>query len=671
MASLFNTKISNTYVGLIKTIDNAVISSSLRELTDGSGNATGIHLNNAGDFKVTNILEFGSLKDTGENITITKFVDEADGIVNNDNDTTIPTSAAVKDFVTSQITLEDLDFSGDSGTGSVDLDSQVFAIVGTANEIETSASSQQLQIGLPTNVTIGGNLSFGDNGKAKFGTGNDLEIYHDASNSYIKDTGTGNLFIQAAANVQIESSTSGENMAVFNENGAVELYYDNSKKFETISSGATVTGDLFADGVIVGSNEFIKLGDGNQFTLFYDNTNANIKTTTGDLVITNEADDKDIIFKSDDGSGGVENYIQIDGSEGRTLFNKNIRVNDGIQVQVGSSADLRLQHSSGNNSSYIQNYTGDLYIENLADDKDIIFKSDDGSGGTTEYFRVDGSVARVEVSKSFRFSDNIQANFGSSGDLGIYHNGTDSYIVNGTGDLEIINNNDNGDISFISDNGSGSTTEYLRLDGSNPTVVFSKSSIHTDNVGAYFGTGLDLQIYHDGSDSYIDDAGTGDLRIRSNFLKIEKYTGETMATFNDDNAVSLFFNNNKKFETTSAGVTITGVAVADGLDMGDDEKIRLGDSQDLQIYHQGANSFIDEAGTGNLYIRSATNMFFHTYGSGKRWITLTENAGVELFYKTILKSLKLQVQELVLQVALLQVVMVLLVQQEQERMMLL
>ena len=118
MASLFNTKISNTYVGLIKTIDNAVISASLRELTDGSGNQTGVYLNNAGDFKASGTLEFGSLKDTGENITITKFVDEADGIASNDNDTTIPTSAAVVDYVAARITLEDLDFSGDSGTGS-------------------------------------------------------------------------------------------------------------------------------------------------------------------------------------------------------------------------------------------------------------------------------------------------------------------------------------------------------------------------------------------------------------------------------------------------------------------------------------------------------------------------------------------------------------------------
>ena len=95
MASLFNTRISDTYSGLIKTIDNAALTASLKELTDGSGLSSGVYMNNAGDFKVTSILEFGSLKDTGENIIITKFVDEADGIANNDNDTSIPTTAAI------------------------------------------------------------------------------------------------------------------------------------------------------------------------------------------------------------------------------------------------------------------------------------------------------------------------------------------------------------------------------------------------------------------------------------------------------------------------------------------------------------------------------------------------------------------------------------------------
>ena len=122
MASLFNTRISDTYPGLIKTIDNAAITATLKEITDGTGTGTGLFINTVGDFKVNSILEFGSLKDTAENIIITKFVDAADGISNNDNDTTIPTTAAIVDYVAAQITIEDLDFTGDTGSGQIDLD---------------------------------------------------------------------------------------------------------------------------------------------------------------------------------------------------------------------------------------------------------------------------------------------------------------------------------------------------------------------------------------------------------------------------------------------------------------------------------------------------------------------------------------------------------------------
>ena len=79
---------------------------------------------------------------------------ESEGIASNDNDTTIPTSAAVKDYVDTAITGEDLDFAGDSGTGAVDLDSQSLTIAGTANEVETSASGQTITIGLPDAVTV-------------------------------------------------------------------------------------------------------------------------------------------------------------------------------------------------------------------------------------------------------------------------------------------------------------------------------------------------------------------------------------------------------------------------------------------------------------------------------------------------------------------------------------
>ena len=101
MATLFNTKISATYEGLLKTIDNAAITATLKELTDGSGNQSGLYLNNAGDFKVSSVLEWGSLKDTGTGVTITQFVTAANGIENFNNDTTIPTSAAVKLYVDS------------------------------------------------------------------------------------------------------------------------------------------------------------------------------------------------------------------------------------------------------------------------------------------------------------------------------------------------------------------------------------------------------------------------------------------------------------------------------------------------------------------------------------------------------------------------------------------
>ena len=88
------------------------------------------------------------------------FVTETEGIGSNDNDTTIPTSAAVKDYVDSNITAQDLDFQADSGGAlSIDLDSETMVFAGTANEVTTSASGNTVTIGLPDNVTIAGNLT--------------------------------------------------------------------------------------------------------------------------------------------------------------------------------------------------------------------------------------------------------------------------------------------------------------------------------------------------------------------------------------------------------------------------------------------------------------------------------------------------------------------------------
>ena len=89
-------------------------------------------------------------------------------------------------------------------------------------------------------------LEFGDNAKAKFGTGGDLEIYHNGSNSLIADVGTGTLILYGDTEVAIKDPVNGEAMATFIRDGAVELYHNNSKKIETTSSGVTVTGTTYS-----------------------------------------------------------------------------------------------------------------------------------------------------------------------------------------------------------------------------------------------------------------------------------------------------------------------------------------------------------------------------------------------------------------------------------------
>jgi len=80
----------------------------------------------------------------------------------------------------------------------------------------------------------------------------------------------------------------------------------------------------------------------------------------------------------------------------------------------------------------------------------------------------------------------------------------------------------------------------------------------TDTSKALFGASADLEIYHSGSASFIDDSGTGGLYVRSNFLVIGKYTGESAIIALEDGAVELYYDNGKKLETKTGGIDITG-----------------------------------------------------------------------------------------------------------------
>ena len=141
-------------------------------------------------------------------------------------------------------------------------------------------------------------------------------------------------------------------------------------------------------------------------------------------------------------------------------------------------------------------------------------------------------------------------------------------------------------------------------------VTFDAGANFGDNDKAQFGAGNDLQIYHDGSNSYIQDTATGQLLITTQgaYIALQKNLNETMAQFIPDGSVDLYHDNSKKFATTSTGVDVTGVITTDGLStsadisVADNIKAKWGTGNDLHIYHDGADSYIQEHGSGSLYI---------------------------------------------------------------------
>ena len=108
------------------------------------------------------------------------------------------------------------------------------------------------------------------------------------------------------------------------------------------------------------------------------------------------------------------------------------------------------------------------------------------------------------------------------------------------------------------------------IDGVGNAILSGITTVGTalsfaDNIEARFGNSGDLRIYHDGSDSYISDNDVGALKIGSDelLIQIADYS-ETMAAFNPNASVDLYFNNAKRFETHNTGVKVSGVSTVTG-----------------------------------------------------------------------------------------------------------
>ena len=141
-----------------------------------------------------------------------------------------------------------------------------------------------------------------------------------------------------------------------------------------------------------------------------------------------------------------------------------------------------------------------------------------------------------------------------------------------------------------------------------------------DSVKARFGTGNDLEVYHDGSNTQIVN-NTGAFNIRGDSVYISSQdNSESLAHFIKDGAVKLHHDNTLMIETT-----------ADGVGIPDDKKLEFGAGDDLQIWHNSSSgeSIIQENGSNRLDIR-ASNLIFNNAANNKTYINCTDGGAVEI-----------------------------------------
>ena len=177
-------------------------------------------------------------------------------------DVRITGDLAVDDISFDQATLTDINVTGIATVATLG----VSGVTTTRHLQVIGVSTFSNSVYVAGITTFANYAQFLDGQSLYFGNGSDLNIYHDGSNSYIQEQGSGNLYVQSnGGSVNIRTNST-ENAFVANQDGSVELYYDNAKKFETLGAGATVTGTLFTNqlnvsGISTLSNVDINAGD--------------------------------------------------------------------------------------------------------------------------------------------------------------------------------------------------------------------------------------------------------------------------------------------------------------------------------------------------------------------------------------------------------------------------
>ena len=376
-------------------------------------------------------------------------------------------------------------------------------------------------------ITANGGIALGDNDKATFGDGDDLQLYHDGSHSWIKDAGTGNLYLQGT-NLALTDET-GYAYIFCTDNGTggtVELKHNDITKLATTSTGIDVTGTVTADGLVV---------DGTSPKIFLNETdttdvNTRIRNNFGSLQIQSV----------DDSDGSPVTRLGIDHATGDISFYEDTGTTPKL-FWDSSAEKLNLSGTGG------LDVTGTATMDSLTTDDDVAGVSTLGrysSGFAFSLLRPSSSALGIEIRTN---AGNTLAHFLNDGTTKLHHNGTaklttlttgidvtgtvtadgltvddvgtfgalsskikvglngdsissdaDFYIQTSTADPLILRTNftqrqridSNGDISFYEDTG---TTAKLFWDASAESLGIGTSS-PTANLHVNTGTNENLKI---------------------------------------------------------------------------------------------------------------------------------------------------------------------------------
>jgi hypothetical protein len=325
-----------------------------------------------------------------------------------------------------------------------------------------------------TGDTMTGNLSMGDNVKAIFGAGSDLQIYHDGQHSYIDEQGTGSLQLRAT-NLNIKSATNETYIACVAD-GQVELNYDNATKLATTSTGIDVKN------VASGANAKLNIttestGGGTSEILFSDNT-----TGRGRIYYDHGSSPEELHIETT----GTD-AIVIDNSQNVTMPNGNLDVTgtvtaDGLTVNGASDPTIRLYN------------TGTVGLGELL--------------GTVEFYQEDGSSPGAGVVASIEARNTDPAS--GAGSL-VFTAG----LSNSNNDRMLINSN--GDISFYEDTGTtakffwdasaeslgiGTSLPSNSVSGLHVSTASSTDQLYLERTGSatakwYLGAAANSLYFHD------------------------------------------------------------------------------------------------------------------------------------------------------------------------------